>query len=94
MKGIRIGGELEVEFVLEDGDGGKGTAVFGTGAVLVEGGKVGFGAVGFVFGKTVVREALVEFEAKVVTGDLGHDGGAGDKEAARIAFHNGLVFDW
>ena len=84
---------LEVEFVLEDGDGGKGAAVFGTRSVLMEGGEVGFGAVGFVFGKAVVREALVEFEAEVVTGDLGHDGGAGNKEASRIAFHDGLVFD-
>ena len=84
---------LEVEFVLEDGDGGEGTAMFGAGAVLVEGGEVGFGAVGFVFGKTVLREALVEVEAEMVTCDLGHNGGAGDEKAARITFDDGLVFD-
>ena len=83
-----------MEFFLDDGDGGEGASVFGAGAEVVEGLEVGFSAVGFVFGEVVAGVAGFEVEAEVVTGDFGHDGGAGDEEAACVAFDDGGVGGW
>ena len=65
----------------------------GGGAETAEGGEVGVGAVAFVFGEAVAGELRVEFQAETVTRDLGEDGGAGDEEAAGVAFDEGGMGD-
>ena len=65
----------------------------GGGAETAEGVEVGAGAVAFVLGEAIAGELGVEGEAEAVAGYFGEDGGAGDEEAARVAFDEGVVGD-
>jgi hypothetical protein len=63
----------------------------GAAAIFPDGLKVFFRPIPLVPGKIILRVLIMEGRHQPVTGDLGHDGGCGNREASLVTFGDGLL---
>jgi len=70
----------------------KGAAMYSAGSQLLQGLQMCCCAIAFIRCKTISGMILIEFNHKLVTSHLSHDGGTGDGEAKSITFDN--MFLW
>jgi hypothetical protein len=74
-------------------DGSERITVEGCGAEAAEGFHVFWGGVALVLGEAVAGVDGVQFFEARVTVRFGEDGGGGDRDAARVTFNEGFLFD-
>jgi hypothetical protein len=63
----------------------------GTAAIFPDGLQMFFCPIPFVLGKIVLRVLIMVGRHQSVTGNFGHDGGCGDREASPVTLGDGLL---